>query len=114
MQNNFGFKVEDHRCTAVPARAWVKKALEYLVIFGMASRADEKSYQIQYRALRGDHLEYFGALIFKNKSRLELLGVPPQQPTLPGLEQTLSVASPPIAPAVATTPNEKTKATPAN
>lgn len=110
MQNNFGFKVEDHRCTAVPARAWVKKALEYLVLFGMASRVDEKTYEVQYRALRGDHLEYFGGQIFKYKGRLDLLGVPPQQPTLPGFE-TPSTTD---ASAVVETTNDKTKAKPAD
>ena len=84
MQNNYGFKVEDARGTEVPARVWIKKALEHLVIFGMAARVDEKTYQVQYRTVRGDHLEYFGGLIFKNKSRLELLAAP-LQPTLPEL-----------------------------
>jgi hypothetical protein len=84
MQNNFGFKVEDARGTEVPARAWIKKALEHLVIFGMAARVDDKTYQVQYRSLRGDHLEYFGGLIFKNKGKLDLLAAP-LQPMLPGL-----------------------------
>ena len=86
MQNNFGFKVEDARGAEVPARAWIKKALEHLVIFGMAARVDEKTYEVRYRSLRGDHLEHFGGLIFKNKGKLDLLATPLQiQPMLPGL-----------------------------
>lgn len=107
MQNNFGFKVEDHRCTEVPARAWVKKALDHLVVFGMASRVDDKTYQIQYRALRGsDHLEYFGALIFKNKGKLDLIGAPSLQPNLPGLEVPLPDETPAAS-------SDKAKAVPA-
>jgi len=85
------------RGTEVPARAWIKKALEHLVVFGMAARVDEKTYQVQYRSLRGDHLEHFGALIFKNKGKLDLLAAP-LQPMLPGLG---SPAGPPaLAPSV--------------
>jgi hypothetical protein len=105
MQNNFGFKVNDARGTEVPARAWIKKALEYLVIFGMAARLDDKTYQVQYRTLRGDHLEHFGGLIFKNKGRLDLLGAPPQ-PMLPGL------GAPSPAPSTATDAQTATTDTP--
>jgi hypothetical protein len=101
MQNNYGFKVEDARGTEVPARVWIKKALEHLVIFGMAARVDEKTYQVQYRTVRGDHLEYFGGLIFKNKSRLELSAAP-LQPMLPGIGASLP---PPAPPALAATPS---------
>jgi len=94
MQKNFGFKVEDARDAEVPARTWIKKALEHLVIFGMAGRTDEKTYQIQYRSLRGDHLEYFGGLIFKNKSKLDLLAAP-LQPMLPGIGAPLPPHTPP-------------------
>lgn len=101
MQNNYGFKVEDARGTEVPARVWIKKALEHLVVFGMAARIDDKTYQVQYRTVRGDHLEYFGGLIFKNKGKLDLLATP-LQPMLPGIGTPLP---PPAPPALAATPS---------
>ncbi len=82
MQNNYGFKAQDSRSNAVPARAWIKKAMDHLVVFKMASKVDEKKYTVQYRSIRGDHIEYFGRLIFKNKGNLALSGTPTTQYTL--------------------------------
>ena len=87
MQNNFGFKVRDARCTAVPERVWIKKALDHLVVFGMASQDDEKTYTIRYKSLRGDHLERFGELIQRNTGKLAL-SASKAQPVFPEMEKT--------------------------
>lgn len=110
LQNNFGFQVDDARGTEVPAKAWIKKALEHLVIFGMASRIDDKTYEVQYRALKGDHVEYFGGQVFKHKGKLDLLGTPLLQPPLPGFGPPLPVSSPPKSPTIVP---DTAKATPA-
>jgi hypothetical protein len=72
MQNNYGFSVEDQRCSEIPQRTWIKKALELLVLFNLASRAGDNTYTIKYKTLRGDHLKRFGELLHRNRSKIAL------------------------------------------
>ena len=72
MQANYGFSVEDHRGSEIPQRAWIKKALELLVLFNLALRAGDNTYTIKYKTLRGDHLKRFGELLHRNRSKIAL------------------------------------------
>lgn len=94
MQNNFGFRVHDDRCTEVPPRAWIKKALDHLVVFAMASRHDDGAYTIRYKSLRGDHLKRFGELIHRNRNKLMLLAGNPQQSLFESKESTIASRQP--------------------
>jgi len=72
MRDNYGFKVEDHRCSEIPQKAWIKKALEFLVLFALAERAGDNTYTVKYKTLRGDHLKRFGELLHRNRSKIAL------------------------------------------
>ena len=72
LQNNYGFGIQDKRCSAIPQKTWVKKALELLVLFNLASRGENNTYTIRYKTLRGDHLKRFGELIHRNRGKIAL------------------------------------------
>lgn len=79
MRNNYGFQVDNHRGSEVPQRAWIKRALELLVIFKLASHS-EGNYTVQYKSLRGDHLKRFGELIHRNRTKIALMDSAPGTP----------------------------------
>jgi hypothetical protein len=82
LQNNYGFAIEDERCSEIPQKTWVKKALELLVLFNLASRGEGNTYTIRYRTLRGDHLKRFGELIHRNRGKSVFTASAPGEPML--------------------------------
>lgn len=62
IQDYFGFRSTGPRSPEIPKRAWVKKTLDALVEFRLATRVDDERYVIEYKRTRRDTLLKFGSL----------------------------------------------------
>lgn len=72
LQKAYGFSSTGARSPEVPKKAWIRKALDHLVVFRFATKTDDE-YTIKYRRIRrGDPIARFGKLIYDNRSRLAL------------------------------------------
>jgi len=71
-QEFYGFTSEGPRSVEIPRQKWIRRALDALVIFGMAKRESESQYLVKYRRHRtnGDTVTFFGRLCFRNEDRL--------------------------------------------
>lgn len=79
VQDYFGFRSDGARAVQIPRQKWIRRALDSLVVFGMASRIDAHSFRIKYRRQRTrdrDTVTYFGRLAFKFQERLALAAAP--------------------------------------
>jgi hypothetical protein len=73
VQDYFGFKSDGARAVQIPRQKWIRRALEALVVFGMATRLGEQSFRVKYRRYRTkdrDTVTFFGRLAFKFQERL--------------------------------------------
>jgi len=80
LQEAYGFKSDGPRAVEVPRRAWVRRAMDALVAFGLASRkmsTDRKTelYTVHYRRYRMQDgaVIFFGRLENKNSEKLARL-----------------------------------------
>jgi hypothetical protein len=72
VQSFYGFTSDGPHSVEIPRRRWIRRALDALVIFGMAKRLSETNYRIRYRRLRSkDMLMTFGDLCFRHRNALE-------------------------------------------
>jgi hypothetical protein len=69
LQEYFGFKSEGSRSPEIPRVRWVRKALDSLVEFKMADKADNGEYTIKYKRTRSDTLKKFGQLCYQLEQR---------------------------------------------
>jgi hypothetical protein len=65
LQEYFGFRSTGSRSPEIPKRTWVKKTLDALVEFRLATRVDDERYVIAYKRTRKDTLLKFGSLCHK-------------------------------------------------
>jgi hypothetical protein len=83
MQEYFGFQSAGPRSPGIPKAKWIRKALDALVAFRLASQKSDGQYTVGYKRTRGDTLKKFGKLCFE-RDRM-IAGSGPTQPYLPGL-----------------------------
>lgn len=79
VQEYFGFRSDGPRSVEIPRQKWIRRALDALVVFGMATRLDESRFRIKYRRYRSkdrDTVAFFGRLQFKFQDRLALASAP--------------------------------------
>jgi len=69
LQVYYGFKSSGARSPEIPRQSWVRKALDLLVEFRMATRTNQDEYTIRYKRTRGDTLKRFGRLCFRAERR---------------------------------------------
>lgn len=73
IQDYFGFKSDGARAVQIPRLKWIRRALDALVVFGMATRISEQMFRVKYRRYRTrdrDTVTFFGRLVFKHRERL--------------------------------------------
>lgn len=85
LQEYYGFSSSGEGSVEIPRATWVRKALDALVSFDLAQRANPGDYVVQYRRPRRDTLEYFGRLCWRRSRRKQAPALPPDAPTIPGL-----------------------------
>jgi hypothetical protein len=81
LQEYFGFASTGARSPEIPPLNWVRKALDALVAFKLASKKGDAEYVVAYKRTRGDTLRKFGKMCFEldqkrmsvPKSQLSLL-----------------------------------------
>lgn len=75
VQDFYGFRSEGAHAIEVPRVSWIRKALDALVVFELASKESDGHYRIRYRRKRStdrDTMNYFGKLEAKYRQRLQL------------------------------------------
>ncbi len=82
LQSYFGFESRGPRSPEIPRAVWVRKALDALVDFKIATSTGDGEYAIGYRRTRGDTLRKFGKLCSQLEQR-KLNGSPAQMNLLP-------------------------------
>lgn len=69
LQEYFGFKSSGPRSPEIPRASWVRKAMDALVDFKIATKTNEASYLIRYKRGHRDTLKKFGRLCFQLEQR---------------------------------------------
>lgn len=101
VQDFYGFRSDGAHSIEVPRVSWIRKALDGLVAFEMASNESDGNYRVRYRRYRTkdqDTISFFGRLADKYQERLRLAAA--KQEKKPLLELA-SAAEAPDAPPVA-------------
>jgi hypothetical protein len=62
LQEYFGFKSNGPRSPEIPSIQWVRKALDALVAFKLATKSGDQQYVISYKRTKSDTLRKFGKL----------------------------------------------------
>ena len=77
VQKYYGLRGDGPHAIEVPRQRWIRRALDALVVFGMAERVTAgKSYKVRYRRYRTrekDTLAFFGRYEFQHRERLAML-----------------------------------------
>jgi hypothetical protein len=83
LQTYYGYKSAGPRSPEIPKANWVAEALDALTEFGLAQESGNGDYQVGYRQVRRDIVEFFGRRCFRSEKRKQKAAKSKNQGVLP-------------------------------